>query len=160
MKRLLLPLILLVASQSLSAQDAFSTLEERMTAREFAAAGLDKLSGAELAALNEWLRSHSVATLQNAHQDYDDARGKEVQTAQEKDGSTIVSRIVGQFDGWAGEGTVIRLENGMVWRTVGSDRFSMPSTENAVAVIEKGLFKSWRLKIEGYDTTVKVKRIE
>jgi hypothetical protein len=36
----------------------------------------------------------------------------------------------------------------------------MPATENPVVVIESGLFNSWRLKVEGYNKTVRVERIQ
>ena len=37
-----------------------------MTGKEFSETGLSKLTPEELAALNQWLRSHSVATLEDA----------------------------------------------------------------------------------------------
>src|SRR5688572_10963425 len=40
---------------------AFSSLEERMSHADFKAAGLDKLTPEELAALNEWLRQRGEA---------------------------------------------------------------------------------------------------
>ena len=63
MKKILIALLSLSASFSLLAADGFSSLEEQMTGKEFSAAGLDKLSQQELELLNNWLRSHSVATL-------------------------------------------------------------------------------------------------
>src|SRR5207342_2835934 len=57
---------LLLAIFGLAANSAsaagFSSLEERMSQSEFHAAGLDKLSPAELNALNEWLRAHNATT--------------------------------------------------------------------------------------------------
>src|SRR5512147_2488885 len=40
----------------------FSSLEERMSQEQFHAAGLDKLSPAELKTLNDWLRGHPATT--------------------------------------------------------------------------------------------------
>src|SRR5690625_5867296 len=42
-------------------QDSFSSLEERMTGKEFKQAGLHKLSEDELAALNAWIQARSLA---------------------------------------------------------------------------------------------------
>ena len=60
MSRLFLSLVLLTAPLAAFAQDAsndarFADLRASMTAEEFKAAGLDKLSDAELSALSAWL---------------------------------------------------------------------------------------------------------
>lgn len=168
----LLALALLLASSTLAAQQGFSTIEERMTGKEFVAAGLDNLSPEQLASLNEWLRSHSVATLDNANatsqafagpgsggQGSTDQRGFENQSSKDISDKDIVSVIKGEFSGWSGD-TVFELENGMVWEQVETGTFNMPARTGAVAIIDKGLLSSWRLSIEGYNKTIRVKRIE
>lgn len=141
------------------AQQGFSTIEERMTGKEFTEAGLDKLSDEELATLNQWLRSHSVATLDNVNQDYSDTRGFETQAMAALDDGDVVSPIKGEFRGWFGD-TVFELENGMIWQQAEGGTFNIPPTTDAVAVIDKGVFNAWRLKIEGYNKTVRVKRLQ
>ncbi len=141
------------------AQEAFSSVEERMTGQEFMEAGLDKLTDAELAALNQWLRAHSVATLENATRPQSDYRGFENQALGEMDDSTIVSRLMGTFTGWDGD-TVFRLENGMVWVQDEKETFRVEPTENPRVTIEQGMFRSWRLQVEGYNTSVRVARIQ
>lgn len=155
----LLALLCLFTLSTAQAQQGFSTLEERMTGKEFMETGLDKLSPEELAALNDWLRAHSVATLSNRNQEYADARGFEDQLSSDLDDSDVRSVIRGEFTGWTGE-TVFPLENGMVWQQVESGSFYVPATTGAVAVIEKGVFNAWRLKVEGYNKTVRVERVE
>lgn len=171
MKKSLVWLTLVLATGPLFAQERFSTVEERMTGKEFTEAGLDKLSDEELAALNRWLRDHSVATLDNAASRATagtasqsastapaggDARGFEGAMT---DKNTIVSRLVGEFDGWDGE-TVFELENGMVWKQDETDRFFTRNMANPVVTIKAGLFDSWRLSVEGYNKSVKVERIQ
>ena len=160
MKYLCSVVLLCLFCQPLFAQEAFSTIEERMTGKEFSETGLVKLTPDELAALNQWLRSHSVATLENASTQGRDMRGLEQMAREATDGSTVVSRIVGSFDGWDGKGTIFRLENGMVWEQAESGTFHMPTTENRVVRIEPGFFSSWRLQVEGYNKTVRVERIQ
>lgn len=63
MKKILVLILLLACSFSVLAQESFSSVEERMTGKEFMETGLSKLTDAELDALNKWLRDHSVATL-------------------------------------------------------------------------------------------------
>ncbi len=66
MKKLLFFVLVFSFHVAAQAADEFSTLEERMSGKEFKETGLGKLTDAELAALNDWLRRHSVATLENA----------------------------------------------------------------------------------------------
>jgi hypothetical protein len=75
------------------------------------------------------------------------------------DDGDVVSPIKGEFRGWTGD-TVFELENGMIWQQAEGGTFNIPPTTDAVAVIDKGVFNAWRLKIEGYNKTVRVKRLQ
>jgi hypothetical protein len=142
-----------------------------MTGKEFAAAGLDKLTQAELGALNAWIRSHSLGTLDTppsaaaaaaiAAPDSTVAGGDRRGLASDDsdDDTPIRSRIVGEFEGWDGQ-TVFKLENGMIWIQDDNDKFYVEDIENPVAVIESGMFGSWHLHIEGHKSECKVKRIQ
>ena len=158
---------LLLCSLCVLALDRFSSVEERMTGKEFKETGLHKLSDEELNALNDWLRGHSVATLDNAIVRSDqpasaagdslaDTRGFE---GSKVDTNTIVSRLVGEFDGWDGE-TIFTLENGMIWKQNETDIFSIRTLVNPVVTIEAGMWSSWRLSVEEYNKSVKVERIQ
>jgi len=151
--------MLLLASAGAHAQDSFSSLEEQMTGREFTAAGLDKLTGEELATLNDWLRTHSVGTLTVARQPQQDLRGFENNVLESVDDSDIVSRLVGTFDGWDGN-TVFTLENGQIWKQADSSSMKVPGTENPQVRIEQGVFNAWKLSVEGYGKRVRVERIQ
>ncbi len=75
-------------------------LRNLMRREEFRAAGLDKLSGQELATLDDWVGRLAVRLL----------------SARTRAGcsSPVESRIDGDFEGWNG-GTLFELENGQVW---------------------------------------------
>jgi hypothetical protein len=167
MKRVLVLLCLLLVCDSVLSQEGFSSVEERMTGKEFTAAGLDKLTAEELAALNRWLRDHSVATL-----DTPVARGRVAGEAAlgavadkrgfegaETNRETIVSPLVGEFTGWDGD-TVFELENGMIWKQDETDTYVARAMVNPVVTIKAGMFNSWRLSVEGYNKWVQVKRIQ
>lgn len=167
MKRVLVLLCLVLVCDSVLSQEGFSSVEERMTGQEFTAAGLDKLTDEELAALNRWLRDHSVATL-----DTPVARGRvsgeaALGTVADKRGfegddtnkDTIVSPLVGEFKGWDGD-TVFELENGMIWKQDETDTYVTRTLVNPVVTIKSGMFNSWRLSVEGYNKWVKVERIQ
>jgi len=153
------------------AQDSFSTLEERMTGKEFRDTGLHKLSDEELAALNEWIRARSLTQEEAVELNQrragpadsgsgnvgGDRRGFDDQGSKNSD--PIESRLVGSFDGWSGD-TRFELENGMVWEQTADDTFYIPEIENPRVTIKKGLFGGWRLHVEGYNKRVKVERVE
>ncbi len=155
---------LLMAGSSLANQ-AFSSLEERMTGREFRETGLYKLDEEELAALNRWIRQRSLAEGEvgtvaapgtaAAAEETRDTRG-----LRESSGSRepIRSRIVGTFDGWRGS-TEFELENGMVWRQAEVGTFAISPVENPEVRIQPGMFGAWRLRVEGYNSQVRVERI-
>ena len=165
MKTFALITALLLASASALAQKGFSTVEERMTGKEFTAAGLDKLSDEELAALNEWLRSHSVATLENATVSSgggnvpEDIRGFEGRAGYGYDDGDIVSTIVGNFRGWDGE-TTFTLANGMVWKQKEPGRFYISEVTDPGVTINRGLMSAWYLQVEGYNKKIRVERIQ
>ena len=149
---------------SLHAQQSFATLEEQMTGEEFQAAGLEKLTPQELASLNAWIRSRSLAALGRT------TSAASAVTATGGDGTAppdiedmerepIVSRIKGTFAGWDGQ-TVFQLENGMIWSQVGKKKFFVEEVNNPVVTIEPALFGAWKLSVEGYDEDCKVERIQ
>jgi hypothetical protein len=176
MYKILVPLLALLVTVSAFAADGFSSLEEQMTGREFMASGLNKLSQEELDTLNEWIRAHSLGTLDapraaaatagaaatvatpKSEVAGGDRRGL-ASDPEEKDTTPIRSRILGEFNGWDGQ-TIFKLENGMIWVQDDRDKFYVKDLENPVAVIEPGMFGSWHLHVEGYRSECKVKRIQ
>ena len=174
MKKLLFFVLVFSIHFTAQAADDFSTLEERMTGKDFKETGLGKLTDAELTALNEWLRRHSVGTLENASASSgvsgavtttdggaeEDMRGFENQPKVDKADRVIYSTIVGKFDGWRAEGTLFKLANGMIWQQSESDTFYMPEVENPEITVTKGFMNSWSLSVVGHNSKVSVKRIQ
>jgi len=168
MKKLLFFTLLFSIHNLAFAVDSFSTLEERMSAREFQETGLGNLSAGELAALNEWLRSHSVATLENTRSSSaaanevagGDMRGLPNEPKDDSRGKVVSGNIEGSFDGWARKGDLFKLTNGMIWQQVEKDSFYIEPIENAAITIEKSLTGKWRLSLVGHKDKVKVVRIQ
>ena len=166
MNKILVVLLFLSVTLSVLAAGGFSSLEEQMTGKEFSAAGLDKLSKQELDVLNDWLRGHSVATLETktvsaevADSAEDQPELKSEDEDKDEDRTTITSKLVGTFDGWDGQ-SVFELENGQIWAQASKAKWNIKEVENPVAVIEPGMFGIWRLHIEGFDKDCRVKRIQ
>jgi hypothetical protein len=176
MKKLLFFVLAFSIHLAANAADEFSTLEERMSGKEFKETGIVKLTDAELAALNDWLRRHSVATLENTaarpaasaavaanagvETNTDDMRGFEGKKSDDPADEVIKSTIVGTFDGWRKEGTLFKLANGMVWQQSEQTTFYMKAVENPEVTVKKGFMNSWSLSAVGYNSKVSVKRIK
>jgi len=169
MKYITTLLILFVASVSFAASDGFSSLEEQMTGKEFMAAGLGKLTPEELAALNEWIRRHSVATLDaptaaaatasagGATADPVDRRGLPSDDGDNEE--PIVARLEGEFTGWDGQ-TVFKLDNGMIWVQSDRDKHYVKAITNPEVTISPGMFSAWYLSVDGSNSRCKVRRIQ
>jgi hypothetical protein len=170
MNKILIVLLFLSVTLSALAAGGFSTLEEQMTGKEFSAAGLNKLSQQELDVLNDWLRRHSVATIDtptvsaevaDSGTDQPELKSEDEDEDEDEDDdrSTITSKLVGTFDGWDGQ-SVFELENGQIWAQTSKSKWHTSEVENPVAVIEPGMFGTWRLHIEGFKKDCRVKRIQ
>lgn len=172
MRKLLFFVLALSIHTAANAVDSFSTVEERMSGKEFKAAGLAKLTDAELAELNDWLRRHSVATLENVAARSSssaavagatkDMRGFENQPKNDPNGNdskVIHGTVVGTFSGWNGKGEIFKLTNGMIWQTTEKDTFFTQPVENAQITIQKGFMGNWRFSMDGHGSAVRVKRI-
>ncbi len=147
----LIVLLALVGGTALAQQ--FSTLEERMTHSEFKAAGLDKLTPEELAALNGWLAGKSAVAVAPAQ----DNRGFNAST---DPSDSVVSSVTGEFRGWSGKGDRINLANGQVWEVIDSSARLRVLLENPTIIVEPGVLNSWYLRVEGYNSRARVKRIK
>ena len=142
----------------------FSSLEERMSSSDFKAAGLDKLTPDELARLNNFVRKEvdnktaqaRAAAGNNSAQNQDNFgfhtdRGKR---------DSLVTRIAGKFTGWTGN-TVFTLNNGQVWQQVDSAaQFEGISLQDPEVTISPSFMGSWMLRVNGYNSQVRVKRIK
>lgn len=168
-------LLLLAAAMALILQDAaaqnFSTLEERMTGREFRDAGLHKLTEEELAYLNRWIQIRSLAEgeVPDWMGDRPAARTDDPAAAAAPAGdrrgfsdgerSEINARLRGSLSGWRGD-AVFELDNGMVWEQAEAGVFAIPTLENPEVRIRPGMFGAWHLQVAGYNTRVRVRRVQ
>ncbi|MBW8367564.1 MAG: hypothetical protein K0M70_06870, partial [Arenimonas sp.] len=86
-----------------------------------------------------------------------DTRGFESRT---RDDGAVVSSIKGPFKGWDGQGDRITLVNGQVWEVTDSSARLKVSLQDPTVIVEPGILNSWYLKVEGYNTRARVKRIK
>lgn len=209
-----LPLALLLAAGVAGAQEAAGgSLRQQMGAAEFRAAGLDKLSPAELAALEAWLQRRDTgnvpAEVTQAHVAQalvptapaaaapaapvatpapspaasapaapavvDAAELERIREQAREEGrrevreesrgffdfgssEPITSTLVGEFRGFA-KGRQYTLANGQVWEQIEPARLDGVRRQDPAVTIKPGLMNAWFLRVEGYNTPAKVRRI-
>lgn len=138
-----------------AAAQEFSSLEERMSAADFRAAGLDKLSAEELRRLNDWLRANGLSGAAFAPAPGFDRRG----LTETRDDAPIVAQVAGEFRGWSGSGDRIELQNGQVWETTDPAAQLAVRLQSPTVRIEPGMLGAWFLTVEGYNSNVRVRRV-
>jgi len=150
-----------------------------MTVSQYDRAGLDKLSKAQITALNAWLSDyiHGLCTQPSKAKSAGaappggnaGARAKAKASAAAAaaafgkpkpsptaNKSRIESHIAGEFHGWTGD-TVFRLTNGQVWKQAGPGYFQTDLKRPRVVI--KKLLIGYVLKVDGYGKEVFVRRI-
>ncbi|UVW27216.1 hypothetical protein [Massilia sp. H6] len=85
--------------------------------------------------------------------------GMETVKRREAEPVSVTSTVVGDFDGW-GPGTQIRLANGQVWRIIDGSEAVLPRKRDARVTIERNLFGTLFLKVEGSNSSAKVRRMQ
>ncbi len=122
-----------------------------MPADQFAAAGLSKLSPAELRALSIWVRSHSLVVADLAR-----TAALNPEPAPSDNPSLIMTRMAGDFTGWDGS-TVFQFTNGQIWRQVSFGTLYQFVRSPKVMLVSTG--GGWRLQVEGVPQSIYVRRL-
>lgn len=128
-------------------------VRELMTADEFKAAGLERLSPAELEALNGWLLRYTARQTSELRQ-HSEIVKEEIRKV-EQDG--MRTRIAGEFFGWDGD-TLFRLENGQVWKQRLPGKWSYRANAPEVE-LSKNFMGYWMLRVVDADRAVGVTRV-
>ncbi|MBA3929631.1 hypothetical protein J2X02_002360 [Pseudoxanthomonas japonensis] len=167
MSRLFLSIALLVASTCAVAAESppLEPLRDAMSDSEFKAAGLDKLSPAELSALDAWLRQRVGQQTARAVEQAKEAGRQEVQRSTRGffdfgSEEPIVDTLAGEFNGFA-KGRSYTLQNGQVWEQV--DNATLPGVRKqspGVRITPSKVGNHWYLRIDGYNTAAYVRRIK
>ncbi len=136
-------------------------LEQEMSAEEFKAAGLDKLSAAELARLNAWLdRKIDAETVRAAEQAQDKVKNEVRGFFNFGTTEPIASNIVGEFRGFQ-KGRNYLLANGQEWeQTDEASLVGVHKTDPVVRITPSRVGNAWYMAIDGYNTRAKVRRVK
>jgi len=125
-------------------EETSGSIQQMMTPEEFKAAGLNKLSPDELQKLDAWLQGYRQVTEQTAEKKATAKASAESHAKMD----LLVSRVDGTFNGLTGR-TVIRLEDGTVWKQANADdRYRPKVTDHPAAAVIHGVF-GYKMRIEG-----------
>ncbi len=158
--------LLSLASPALAQRVVEGDLQKQMSPAEFKAAGLDKLSPAELTALNGWLQGKVAAVAADTREQVrEQAREEGRQEVIVKNrgffdfGSNepITSTLQGEFRGF-GKARRFVLANGQEWEQSDDTVLSGVRKTNPAVSISPGLLGVWYLRVDGVNTRAKVRR--
>ena len=152
MKQIILLIVLMIfAGVSLADESTIKPVQDSMSAEEFQAAGLNKLSKTELVNLNAWISGQKTVVVEKIV-------NVEV-VKQETPKNDINSNIVGEFKGWRGNTRFI-LANGQIWdQTDDTELYTNKMMNPKVRIVYSG-FSGWKLQVDGYNKWVKVKQVK
>lgn len=153
--------LLLVSTSVFAQQRDGSPIERQMSADEFKAAGLGKLSAEELARLNVWLNRTVV---QESKKAVAEAKREEATSNAglfNLGGSDpFEAHLVGSFNGFE-RGKKYTLDNGQVWQQVDDATMYGVKLENPSVRLRPSVAGStWYMRVDGRAVNAKVKRIK
>jgi hypothetical protein len=132
-------------------------LQQRMSADEFKAAGLDKLSPQELQNLDAWLGANAQVNTRVVTKVVTET-GKPVFYSSDQKRTQINTRITGHFDGWSKEHE-FTMANGQVWVTTDPEPKACQPTENPPVQLKPSLFGMWMMYVPSCYDNAHVKRV-
>ena len=113
------------------------------------AAGATALSAAEVERIREEAREEGRKEVKETNRGFFDFGSDE----------PIKSNLVGEFRGFA-KGNTYTLANGQVWEQVEPARLEGVRKTDPAVTIKPGLLNVWFLRIDGYNTAAKVRRVK
>jgi len=137
-------------------EQSTKVLQDMMTAQEFKAAGLEKLSTEELNNLNAWLqgyrRTAETKATEKAAAETTKKVTEEVTKKAKAESRRSLDRVESHVDGAVPHLTghsIIKLEDGTMWKQANpEDRYASPPIDHPTAVATHTPF-GWKLRISG-----------
>jgi hypothetical protein len=141
--------IVVAATIQVNGAQQVPAIDSLMTAADFRAAGLQKLTPEELSILNGWLAKYTMSVV---------AAIRTPQTANPTAAASVIeSQIEGDFEGWDGE-TIFKLNNGQIWQQASYAYTYHYAYRPKVLVYRSG--STYRMKVDGVSSDIAVKRLK
>jgi DNA polymerase III gamma/tau subunit len=129
-------------------EQSAKVLQDMMTAQEFKAAGLEKLSTEELNNLNAWLQGYRHTTETKATEKATAEVKKKVAAQSRRSLDRVESHVDGAVPHLTGH-SIIKLEDGSLWKQANpEDRYASPPIDHPTAVATHTPF-GWKMRISG-----------
>lgn len=133
-------------------------IRELMSAEEFAASGLSRLSNEEFDVVNRWLMHYSGEAVVETISATSATSATSANPAERGlDSYTVRSRIDGEFTGWNGP-TRFALKNGQLWETKSTRRYSYSAIDPEVEITRNWL-GTYKMRILDTDKSIYVKQV-
>ncbi|MBA3929632.1 hypothetical protein J2X02_002361 [Pseudoxanthomonas japonensis] len=153
-------LLLAVGSVPALAKREHVAIEQRLTAEQMKATGLDQLSGEQLRLLNTLLDEDRKAVADEVRKEHEDDGSRVTGTLFGGNGlAPVTSTLTGTLRGWS-RGTVFSLANGQRWRVIEGEYYAGKPLDNAKVVVSPGKISGWYLQVEGHNPRPKVQRAD
>jgi len=131
-----------------------------MSKEDFQQTGLEKLSTAELELLDKWMLNfaNSVADAVTKQKVNSKAVAGNAEAPKSKlpMAAAIESKIDGNFEGWSGE-TIFKLMNGQIWQQANYSYVYHYAFMPDVTIYSAA--SGWKMKVDGVDETIEVRRL-
>jgi hypothetical protein len=145
-------MLAILAPGAALAERPYVAIEQRLSAAQMQATGLDQLDAEQLSLLNQLLSEEQTSVAAESAAAERERKTREAETP-------VASALKGEFRGWQ-TGTVFELENGQRWRVVDGEYYTNTRLTNPKVTVRPGLLGSWYIRIEGVPIGAKVKRVE
>lgn len=144
-----------------AADKAYVPIEQRLSAEQMRATGLDALSAEQLALLNRLLSDDRAEVAREVEAEVV-ARQAQENTGRrpervERTGTS--GTIAGELRKWS-TGQTVQLDNGQRWRIVQGDVFFSKPVTNPKVTIEPGFLGAWWMRMDDATPAVKVQRVD
>ena len=134
------------------AERPYTAIEQRLSAEQMQATGLDQLTSEQLALLNRLLREEQASLAAQTPQPSPERERDQAR-------NPVKSSLKGEFRGWQ-NGSVFELENGQRWRVVDNEFQATRALANPQVTITPGVLGSWYMEVAGTGVKAKVRRAD
>jgi len=144
--------LLLLALPLAAAAQSYVPIEQRLTAEQMQASGLDTLSRQQLQVLNSLLSSEQAVVEERVEKS---TRSRLSGLLERDKAEPIRGALKGEFRGWV-PGQVIEMETGQRWRVTEGTLYLRGPMAAPMATITPGMVSGWYLQVDGQSPRAKV----
>lgn len=144
--------LMLLALPLAAAAQAYVPIEQRLTAEQMQASGLDTLSRQQLQVLNSLLSNEQAVVEERVEET---TRSRLAGLLEREKAEPIRGAVKGEFRGWV-PGKVIELETGQRWRVTEGTLYLRRPMAAPMATVTPGMVSGWYLQVDGQSPRAKV----